>query len=128
MAYSTDLRSRLVKSALAGGSARALAKVFQVSDSTAIKWVRAWHQEGRDAPKPGAGGNASPIGAHADWLLARVREEPDITLKEMEEELAQKGLVTSKSALSRFLRGRGLTFKKKRSGRRAGSRRRGEGA
>lgn len=49
-AYSSDLRER-VSGAVAGGlSATSVAKVFSVSASSAIKWVRQWRLDGRTGP------------------------------------------------------------------------------
>jgi transposase len=49
MAYSKDLRVRLIRSVSQGRSARSQAKVFDVSASTAVKWVQASREEGRQS-------------------------------------------------------------------------------
>jgi transposase len=128
MGYSEDLRVRLVRSVEQGHSARSQAKVFQVSESTAIKWAAAFRAEGRVAPKPHRGGRRSPLDAHADWLKERVGEQADITLCELVGELALRRVATSKSAVSRFFARIGFSFKKKRAGLRAGASGRGGGA
>jgi transposase len=128
MAYSEDLRIRLIRSVEQGRSARSQAKVFEVSASTAVKWVQAFRSEGRATAKPRGGGRTSPLDAEADWLKARIKEKADITLLELCAELAQRGVATSKSALSRFFDRSRITFKKKRSAQRAGAPGRGRRA
>jgi transposase len=128
MAYSKDLRVRLIGSVEQGASARSQAKVFQVSASTAVKWMAAFRGEGVVEPKPHRGGRRSVLDAHADWLKRRVAEQSDITLKELCAELGARGIAASKSAVSRFFERIGFSFKKKRAGLRAGSPGRGGGA
>ena len=121
MPYSKDLRVRLIRSVEQGRSARSQAKVFEVSASTAVKWVQAFRAEGQETVKPHGGGRTSPLDAEANWLKARIKEKTDITLSELCAELAQRGIATSTSAVSRFFERFGITFKKKRSGQRAGA-------
>ena len=128
MAYSKDLRVRLIGQVTRGRSARSAAKVFEVSASTAVKWMQAYNAEGRPGPKPHAGGRRSPLDAHADWLKARVAETSHITLAELAVELKARGVATSLAAVSRFFARIGYSFKKKRSGLRAGSPGRGRSA
>ena len=116
MAYSKDLRIRLIRQVEKGRSARSAAKVFEVSASTAVKWMQAFRREGRPGPKRHAGGRRSPLDAHADWLKARVAETSHITLAELTAELAAQGVSTSVPAVSRFFARIGYSFKKKRSG------------
>jgi transposase len=127
MTYSEDLRVRLIRSVAKGHSARSQAKVFEVSASTAVKWVQVFRGEGRPKPKPHAGGRKSPLDAHAGWLKQRVAEQADITLLELCAELAGQGVITSKSAVSRFFKRIAYSFKKKRFGLRTGASGRGGG-
>lgn len=128
MAYSNDLRLRVIRAVQKGRSARSAAKVFEVAPSTAVKWMQAFRAEDRRQAKPHAGGRRSPLAPHVDWLKARVAEKTDITLKELAGELCARGVCVSISAVSRFFARIGYSFKKKRSGVRAGSRGRGGGA
>ena len=121
MAYSDDLRSRLIRSVEKGRSARSQARVFEVAPSTAVKWMAVFRAEGRPGPKPHRGGRRSPLDAHAEWLKARVAEKSEITLAELRAELALRGVSTSMSAVSRFFERIGYSFKKKRAGVRTGS-------
>jgi len=61
------------------------------------------------------------VARERDWLLARIAEKPDLTLRALLKELAERGLVVSYYALWHFLRHEGVTFKKKPSRVRAGS-------
>jgi transposase len=128
MAYSKDLRGRLIRAVEQGRSARSQAKVFDVDSSTAVKWMAVFRAEGRAGPKPHRGGRRSPLDAQADWLKARVAAKADITLEELVAELGARRVPTSTSALSRFFRRIGYSFKKKRARLRAGASRRGCGA
>ena len=55
------------------------------------------------------------MGREKDWVLARIAEKPDITLRALLKELADRGLVVSYYALWHFLHHEGVTFKKKPS-------------
>ena len=127
MAYSGDLRVRLIRAVEKGKSARSQAKVFEVSASTAVKWMQAYRAEGLRGPKPHRGGRRSPLDAHGEWLRSRVAAKADITLAELVLELGARGVAASKSAVARFFERIGFSFKKKRAGLRAGPRRRGGG-
>jgi transposase len=121
MAYSNDLRVRLIRGAEKGRSARSQAGVFEVSPSTAVKWVKAFRSEGRAKAKPHGGGRRSPLEPHCDWLKARVEQQPDLTLHELCAELLTRGVKTSKSAVSRLLLCIGLSYKKNGAGQRTGA-------
>jgi putative transposase len=60
-----------------------------------------------------------------DWLLARIGEQPDLTLRGIQAELAARGVVVSYDAVWRFYLREGVTFKKKPARGRAGSSGRG---
>jgi hypothetical protein len=50
-----------------------------VSPSVAIIWVKCFRETGRCAAKL-RGGSTSPLEKHADFLLAPIEVEPDLTL------------------------------------------------
>ena len=60
-------------------------------------------------------GRSSPLrcGAGRIWLIARIAEKPDLTLRALLAELADRGLVVSYYALWHFLQHEGVTFKKR---------------
>jgi transposase len=79
-AYSGDLRERVIESVETGPSRHETAERFEVSVSSAIKWLQRWHESRSAAPKP-RGGSVSPLGdRHHDPVL--VAEQPDLTLFE----------------------------------------------
>jgi transposase len=56
-----------------------------------------------------------------EWLLARIAEKPDLTLRAMMAELAERGTPASYGAVWRFFAREGVTFKKKPARQRARS-------
>jgi transposase len=61
------------------------------------------------------------LASERDWLLARTKAVPDLTLRALQVELAERGVVVSHWAVWKFYRQEGFTFKKKHSAQRAGS-------
>jgi transposase len=59
-----------------------------------------------------------------EWLLARIAEKPDLTLRAVMAELAARGTPASYGAVWRFFAREGVTFKKKPARQRARSARR----
>jgi transposase len=55
-----------------------------------------------------------------DWLLARIAEKPDLTLRAIKAELGDAGVRVSYGALWAFFAREGITFKKKPARQRAG--------
>ena len=128
MSYSGDLRERVIEAVtLDGLSRREAAERFDISASSAIRFVQRWNEIGSAAPKP-RGGSVSPLEKHAERILALVGERPDLTLLETVAELVKRRIQTSKSAVSRFFGRHGITFKKKPAGRRTTASRRGSRA
>ena len=125
--YSQDLRERVVHAVEAGASCREAAAIFEVSPSSAIKWVARFRRSGSVAAKP-MGGKRSPLDAHKQWLLALTAAEPDLTLQEIRARLRDRGIVVSASSVWRFYDRHDISFKKKPARRRARPRRRPPGA
>jgi transposase len=126
-AYSQDLRDRVIDAVVEGGeSRRAAARRFGVSESSAVKWLGRVTGLG-DRCCAGTGGHRpSKVKPHRDWLLAAIAAEPDLTLQALSDRLfAERAARADTSMLSRFFRGEGISFKKKRASQRAGPARRG---
>jgi transposase len=123
-ACSSDLRERVIEAIEEGASRREAAERFDVSPSSAVKWLQWWLREGRRAPKP-RGGSNSPLEDHAEKILGLVAEQPDWTLDELIVALRKRRIAGSRSALWRFLERHGISFKKKPASSRAGPGRRG---
>ena len=122
--YSGDLRERVIVTVEAGASRREAADLFEISLSSAIRWVRRWHEEGSSEPKP-RGGSRSALEDYAERILALVAAHPDWTLEEILAAMHKQRIPGSRTALWRFLDRHNLTFKKKPLRSRATSSRRG---
>jgi transposase len=122
--YSRDLRERVIEAVEMGASRHEAADRFDVSVSSAVKWLQRWRESKSATPKP-RGGSVSPLEAYAKEILAMSAAQPDLTLVETVGELRKRRIRTSRSALSRFYARHGITFKKKPAGRRTTPSRRG---
>jgi len=127
-ADSEDLRERVVEAVESGASRREAADRFEISVSSAVRWLQRWHETGSCAAKP-HGGSVSPLEEHAERILALVADQPDVTLDETVAQLRKWRIQTSTSAVDRFFQRHGITFKKEEpASRRTAARRRGAGA
>src|SRR3981189_222964 len=125
--YPGELRVRVIRFVQGGGSRREAAEQFEVSVSSAIRWVQRFRDEGTCEPIP-RGGSTSPLEKHSQRILALISEQPDVTLGEIVSALHKRRIPGSRSALSRFFARHGITVKKKPAGTRAQASRRGPGA
>jgi transposase len=123
-AYSGDMRQRVIAEVEGGASRRAAAEEFAVSASTAIIWVKCFRETGRCAAKP-RGGSISPLEEHAEFLLALIGEQPDLTLDEVICAMRKCKIRGSRTAVWRFFQRHKITFKKSPARGGAGTRRRG---
>jgi transposase len=105
-----------------GRSCRTTAALFDVSVASAVKWSQRLRQTGSAAAKPMGGVRRAVLAGERDWLLARINAAPDLTLRALAGELADRGVVVSHWAVWKFCVNEGLSFKKKPSTQRAGSR------
>jgi transposase len=110
--YSLDLRARVVECVEAGASRHEAAERFEVSVSSAVRWMQRFVQFGNAAAKP-SGGSTSPLEAHAAWLLERVAKDPDLTLDEIVAAMREQGIAGSRTAVWRFFERHQITVKKK---------------
>jgi transposase len=118
--YSLDLRERVVAAVEGGRSCRAVASIFGVSIASVVKWAQRRRTTGSAAAKPMGGKRPYVLEGERDWLLARVAAAPDITLRALAAELAERGIVVSHYAVWHLLAREGITFKKKPARQRAG--------
>ena len=87
-AYSEDLRSRVLKAAAEGVSARQAAIRFGVGVTTATTWVRRFRASGEATARRQGKKRGSKLDAHADFILALVEVgDKDIALGEIVERL-----------------------------------------
>jgi transposase len=115
--YSDDLRERVIEAVEAGASRREAAENFNLSPSSAVKWLQRWRDTGSAKAKP-TGGSTSPLEEHVEWLLALVAEQPDLTLDEIVAVMRKRRIPGSRTAVWRFFARHDLTVKKKEPGRR----------
>jgi transposase len=120
-AYSIDLRERVVAWVAKGRSTRATAKVFGVSVASVVKWSQRQRRTGSVAPGKVGGHRRPLLLGEREWLLARLADQPDLTLRALLAELGERGIKVSYGALWLFLQRQGLSFKKNRARQRAGS-------
>ena len=124
-AYSTDMRARVIARVESGASRREAAEHYEVSASTAVIWVKCFRESGRCAAKP-RGGSTSPLEEHAEFFLALIDEQPDLTLDEVVSAMRRHRIPGSRTAVWRFFQRRKITFKK--SVARGGAEARGRGS
>jgi transposase len=124
-AYSADMRTRVIARVESGASRREAAEHYDVSASTAVIWVKCFHATGRCSAKP-RGGSTSPLEEDAEFLLALIDGQPDLTLDEVVCAMRQHKIPGSRTAVWRFFKRHKFTVKK--SSARGGAGTRGRGA
>jgi transposase len=118
--YSRDLRERVAVFVVSGGTCREAAARFGVGVATAVRWSQRLRTSGSAAAKPMGGVRRAVLAGERDWLLARIAERPDLTLRAIRAELADRGVKVSYDAVWRFYLREGFSFKKKPVRHRAG--------
>ena len=108
---SLELRERVVDAVESGASRREAADWFEVSPSSAIKWMQRRQATGSIAPKP-SGGSISPLETHAAFLFTLIARQPDLTLDEIVAAMHKRRIAGSRSAVWRFLRHHKISVKK----------------
>jgi transposase len=104
---------RLVRAVQGGMSARAAARLFEVSESSGVKRAQRFRKSGSVKPTGVRGHRRSPLDAHSAWLLSLVEAQPDLTLEEIGGRLRrEKGLSVGLASIWRFFERHRITFKK----------------
>ena len=111
--YSLDLRERVVGAVAAGESCRSVAKRFEVSVASVVKWSQRYRATGSLAAKRMGGYRPYVLAGERDWLLARIMAAPDLTLRSLLAELADRGVKVSYFAVWHFFEHEGISFKKR---------------
>lgn len=111
-AYSLDLRERVVAAVASGLTCRKVAAMFSVSVSSVVKWCQRARAEGSPAARRMGGRRPYALAGERDWLMARLAEQPDITLRALAAELAERGIHVSYYAVWHFFDHEGISFKK----------------
>jgi transposase len=121
-AYSQDLRERVLRALERGDGPVQIARRFEVS--------RGWVHQVRERVKKTGERSSFQIGGHRRSRLADseavlrtwIAAEPDLTLAELQQRLAQQGLLVKVGALWHQLNQWKLTFKKNSARQRARAR------
>ena len=103
-----------------GATSREAATRYGVGVATVVRWVQRYRATGSAAALPMGGVRRGVLAGERTWLLARIAETPDLTLRAIQAELAERGVVVSYDAVWRFYQREAITFKKKPVRRRAG--------
>ena len=111
-AYSLDLRERVVAAVAAGESCRKVAATFKVSVASVVKWSQRFRATGSPAARPMGGNRPYALAGERDWLLKRLSQQPDVTLRALLAELAARGIKVSYYAVWHFFEHEGISFKK----------------
>lgn len=114
---SGDLRDRIVRAVEGGSSIRQAALRFAVSPSAAVKLMRRYQESCSPAPARFGGHRRPILEAHEALVRSLLEAKADISLVEIQTELARHGVVVgATSTIGRWLRRAGLTRKKSHSG------------
>lgn len=111
--YSDDLRERVVGSVASGRPCRDTARLFGVSVASVVKWSQRHRSTGSAAAKSMGGKRRPVLEAERSWLLARLADQPDLTVRTLAAELAERGLAVSPNTVWVLLRRAGHSFKKR---------------
>ena len=93
----------------AGQSCRSVAKTFMVSVASVVKWSQRHRAVGSPAALKMGGKRPYLVARERDWVLARIAEKPDLTLRALLKELADRGLGVSYTKARRARLGLGIS-------------------
>ena len=115
MALSMDIREKVVKAIAGGMSRRQAAARFDIGPATAVRWAKRVETTGDVAPmKMGGDRRSQRIEAHADFILAQLKQQPDLTILELREKIRERhGVGFGHATVWRFLARHNITRKKK---------------
>ena len=104
----------------AGSTCREVAALVDVAVSSVVKWSGRKRSSGSAAPKPMGGRRFHKREAGRAWLLSRIAAKPGIAMRELAAGLGERGVGVSHVSVWKLIRRADQSFKKKRSGKRAG--------
>lgn len=117
---SLDLRKRVAAALGEGMSVRAAAQRFGVSVASAVRLGQRSRSGEGLAPRKIGGSRQPVLQAVAEAVTARLAAKPDWTVRGLAADLKADGIHVSHDTVWRFLRDRGLSFKKNADGQRNG--------
>jgi transposase len=89
-----------------------VARVFSVSESSAIKWMQHFHRDGRTASSAVRGHRRAVLEPHRALMLELIKQQSDITLEEVRAILAGRGIAVSVTTIWSFYHRNDISFKK----------------
>lgn len=111
---SMDIRTRVAKALEDGETVRSAARRFGISVASAVRiGQRQRAGRGQVPGKVGGSRRAALAGESGDWLLVRLAEKPDLTMRALTAELAARGVRVAHDTVWRFVRRAGQTVKKR---------------
>jgi transposase len=125
---SDDLRKRIIGARERGETSATVAKRYEVNIRTVQKLWKRYRESGRITALQRGGYRRSRLADMEQTLLDWVKKEPDVTLVELCERLAEHGITITVTALWHQLNKWKLTFKKNPARQRARTRGRESGA
>ena len=116
-ALSNDLRLRVIRFVEAGHSCHEASRRFATSVSFAVNLMTLYRKTGSVKPRANGGKRHGKLEAAQAFLLAHVKQSPDVTMPELAALLhASKGIEVVPQSLSRWLIRNGFSFKKNTAG------------
>lgn len=111
--YSEDLRRSVVEAIESGSTYEEAAELCGVSVSSVSRFLTRWRGTGSVRAEKFGGYKGYALERHKARITRWVSAQPDITLSELQARLAKEKVLVSQTAVFRFLRHLGFTFKKK---------------
>jgi transposase len=127
-AYSQDLRDRVLRAVARGERPTDIARRFEVSRVWVYQVAQRYQGSGERASRPVGGYRRSRLADLEGELRGWIKRQPDLTLAQLCERLAGRGVDIKIPALWHQLNKWGLSFKKNPARQRAAARRRAAGA
>lgn len=117
-ALSVDLRRRVTAAIWQGKSRRAAAEQFSISAATAVRLQKRFEETGSVEPdRVGRPKGSGKLAAYREIIIARVEDQPDITMPDLAAWLLQaQGVQVDPSNLSKLLCRAGYSYKKNVAG------------
>lgn len=110
--YSLDLRERVAERVAAGDSVRAVAAIFRLSVASVARWSQRFRRTGSAARGKMGGHRACNLAGERGWLIERIATEPEVTVRRLMAELAERGVVVCYGTVWNFIHREGMSFKK----------------
>ena len=107
-----DLRRCVVRAVENGMTQVEVAETFGLGVRTIRRYLSRWRENGQFARGKFGGHKKYRLAAHAEHVRRLVTAAPELTLAALCSQLAAAGIKVSSSALDRFLKASGFTYKK----------------